>query len=107
MYSIQNVIVGTPVTKEVIEALTSLGMNLRDAGYEEVYNGGDPSFSWGYCGVLLDEFDEATDFTQVSHLKLAPTREQMDKAKEMWEALPVTVKEIAPPLDVYFVPSCS
>lgn len=107
MYSIQNIIVGTPLTKEVTEALGSLGITPEDAGYEVLYNGGEDSFVWGYCGVLLGTFDEATDFTKVSDLPLAPNGEQLKKAQELFNALPAGVKDVCPLLDLYFVPSCS
>ena len=119
MYSIGNIIYGTPLTEEVnelakeVEAVGEkhpLFEHLYDeeqfAGFETYYHG---SLPWqpGYCGVELGRMDVCSDFRVSDIANLKPTDEQKAAAKEAYDALPSEVRERCMPLDTYVVWSTS
>lgn len=106
MYSIVDVVVGTPLTQDVHDALERLGIEPEEVGYEVLYSGsGD--VTPGYCGVRIDGFDECNDSILLSTLKTNPTAAQLKKAKELFKKLPDDIKKVAPPVDVHLVFSTS
>lgn len=64
---------------------------------------GNASHAPIWVGVGLDTFDEAQDAMNINKLTLTPTEEQLAVASERLERLPQAVRNMLPPVGVYFV----
>ncbi len=105
-YCIVNVIYGVPLNKEAYDEFENLGIDTEEV-CTLLYSGG-AEVEPGFCGVELDEFDEATDMAlQVSKLKMTPTPAQIKNAHAKIAKLPPTVRALLQPTDVYFIFSTS
>lgn len=115
MYSIVQVIYGTYVPhnshiqSEIPRLLDEDGRECCPDGWmddEEPftthYHGGS-EYPPCWVGVTLCEFDEATDAIKVSDLRLTPTDEQRYQTQQLMDQLPQSIRDILPPVDVYFV----
>ena len=87
MYCIMNVIYGVPMTRGALKQLVANGeFEDEPRGYLEYYSGSGDTAPAAF-GVKLDCFDEATDYTEVSKLKLTPTEAQITKFNKLVAAL--------------------
>jgi hypothetical protein len=114
MYSIATVIYGVPLTEKILKKIDEWEDQGSDkwhensdgpCGFTKLYSGS--SHAAGYCGIRLDEFDEACDFVDPSKLKMKPTKSQMSVAKEFYKNLDPELQKLCEPLGVYFVWSTS
>lgn len=80
-YAICKVVVGSPVPEKLRDLVNEIDLDLKEVGFKMLYNGGG-SNEPGYCGVVLCEFDECEE-RRVSSLRLVPTPEQIEKAKQL------------------------
>lgn len=126
MYSISNIIVGVPLTKELsrlVGTWESEGddrwQEWEDLGFETFYHGGAGQ-SMGFCGVKIGQFDECADYIKVNpdgvldyvgyrphKVNLVPTKEQIEEAQAKVNALSPELRELCPEFGVYIVQSTS
>lgn len=107
-YCIVKIIYGTPLNDKAQNEFEKLGIDTEEIfegkfGCTLLYSGNaetDPAF----CGVELDEFDEATDMAlDVSKLKMTPSANQIKIAREKISKLPPSVQKLLQPLGIYFI----
>jgi hypothetical protein len=77
VYSICNVVVGTPVPHRISNFQQEADFDPADIGFKMLYSG-NADTQPGYCGVKLCSFDEC-DTQKVSNLKLVPNEEQIER----------------------------
>lgn len=120
MYSITNIIYGVPLTKKISAQIEAWEENEEEekwfedergtCGFTILYHGGADQHI-GYCGVELDEFDEASFYIKPSNLNTDPTQAQIEEAQKLYKQLQPELKQILEhegvKLDIYYIHSTS
>lgn len=113
MYSKITIIYGTKVPDKKYEKISDLleamaeddeinYSDLSENGFDELYSGtGDCPVA--YCGVVLDTFDVIGTGIPLSKLQLTATEKQKEKAKVLFDKIPLKVRKLLPPIDVYLI----
>lgn len=131
-YSISSVIVGIPLSnavREVLRDITGEDDDFEDYaeanfGFKTLYHGNSDSIP-GFLGVAISNFDECPDYLKVNldaarpHLLyknyyendisprwLAPTAQQTQEARDLYDALPQEIKDVAE-FGVYIIAASS
>ena len=102
MYSIVDIIVGIPLTEEIVEECTRIGSEPEDFGFEKRYSGGSEE-PVGFLGIELGRFDECQEYLEVASLNISPAAAHLKAAQEKVDALPIELKKRALPVTVYFI----
>jgi hypothetical protein len=118
MYTIAEVIYGVPLTEKVY--------NKIEDDFEEYFEtsySGSSKYPVGFVGVSLGSIDEcdasnridltngqiynSTDATKAKSFSIIPTDEQKAEVQNKIDQLPDEIKELLPPIGIYFLWSTS
>ena len=108
-YCIMTIIYGVPLTSETNKLIRKWEHENDNRWFEDengmcgfnfLYNGGDSESIPGFCGVILDEFDEARDFIKFSDLKFFPSDEDKKIVFEKISNLHHELRELCEKIDV-------
>lgn len=96
MYCKIEVIYGVPLNQKVYDAIENMNSEPEDFDMETLYSGGG-DITPGFCGVVLDSFDEATDMALlVNNINMKPTQKQIADANNLLNALPHPLRSLLP-----------
>jgi hypothetical protein len=107
-YSIQTIIYGIPLTHKIYQFITDdtnedeeWSVEPEDHGFEVLYSGSHDAP--GYCGVVLAEYDECTDYRPLSEFMVKPTTKQKAASKKLIAALDPLIRKMAPKIGLYVI----